>query len=529
MALKKIRKGNLLFDKEKVKKYKEQGDVQNNKEEFILNICSSFYYLIDSRFKPRENYPLTHDNKLNGKGIQFFMEEGQPIVYAGGFQNGQFQGKGKFILVNRIDKGHFENGTRHGHIFMDMVDGSQASGQYVNGVQEGLWKIKLSNGATFEKVFKNEEIESSTPTNTGVKNTQIAKYVEDAQYQLKSSKRYINEIVDIANGCSDRTTLRSYQVCLRPLKRKIDLFTVGIVATDRELAKAIKEADRIGCTQALQILKNAEDDLWEANGKFGEAYKAVTETYHATTVSNVRAEFRKCKAALQKATKAMDEYYFWINSLTTQTCYEYSNTDNSTLPSRTSSKSKASSNNSSSSSSKKITTSQESSTVTSGAVVYPAITSKYEGNNLLLLMGRKLDDPAVQRLFNDAAFQFKESTTAIPKGQRMFYATKDNCSVTFKNGIIYELVLSQDYFDKNEYFKNKLPLDIPLAKPLGRMKSIKGDWKLTKYGSIHTYKLSKYKLYFKVSSDVDKDGLISKVQINAYDIKDWNSYYRQFQ
>ena len=348
MTLKKIKKGSRLFDKEKVKEYKKQGESQNSPKEFIQNICSSFYHLIDSRFKPRGNYTLTHDNKLNGKGIQIFMEEVQPIVYSGGFQDGRFQGDGKFILTDRTDYGTFQNGTRHGHLYMEMLDGSRASGEYVKGVQEGLWKIKLPNGATFDKVFKNGKVESSTSTNTGAKNTQIAKHVNDAQYQLKSSGRYINEIVSMANGCNDRTTLRSYQVCLRPIKRKIDLFSTGIVAADRELTKAIKEAKRIGCVNTIQILKNAEDDLWEANGNFRKAYDAITEAYHATTVSKVKSEFSKSKSALKKAGKAFDEYNIWIAALVTETCYEYSSTDNSTLPSRTSGQRKSSSKSSSS-------------------------------------------------------------------------------------------------------------------------------------------------------------------------------------
>ena len=330
-------------------------------------------------------------------------------------------------------------------------------------------------------------------------------------------------MVSIANGCSDITTMRSYQVCLRPLKVKIDLFSGTIVAADRELTKAIKEAKRVGCVQWLQVLKNAEDDLWEANGAFGKAYKAMTEVYHAKTVAKVEAEYRKCKAALHVAAKAMDEYFFWINSLALKTCYEYSATDKNTLPSRTSSQNKASKKSSTSGLSKNKTTPKKSTSITSAPVNYPVFSGKYEGDNLLLLMGRKIDDPAVQKLLKNPSYKFERIDRSGSLRKKIDYECNPyRFSLSFVNGVLTYISFKVMEWDKDHYFKKKLPLNIPLAKPFSAMQGMKDKWN----GNSSNWTLVKYQLKFNVWGENDK---ICIVTINAEDVKDWNSYYQQFQ
>ncbi len=519
--------GKNLFDSSIADKYKYPKSFANDKEN-MLAIGSSIYDMIFDRFKVvEEDYTFTHNNKLNGKGMQIVFANNDVFVYSGGFKDGLFHGEGKITLKNGLNSGSFQDGERYGHFYISLLDGSQGSGEYVNGVQEGLWKVKQSNGATFDLIFQNGKKISTTATNKGVKNTQIAKHVEDADYQLKNSKRYVQEMVGIVNGCTNRTTMRSYQVCLRPLKRKIDLFTGTIVAADKELAKAIKETKRIGCAQSLQILKNAEKGLWEANGSFGDAYKAVTEVYHASTVSTLKAEFRKCKVALGKAAEAMDEYFYWINALTLETCYEYSSTDNSTLPSRKSS-SKSSSSQSTSSSNNK-TTSQNSTSVTSTTVIYPAFTGKYEGDNLLLLLGRKVDDPAVQKLLKNPKYKFERKDRSGSLREKIDYECYPyRFSLSFVNGVMTYISFEVKEWDNEHYFKKKLPLNIPLAKSTSAMKRMKDKWKHNDYGSSSNWTLEKYQLKFNVYGGGENDD-IHIVNINGEDIKDWNSYYQQFQ
>lgn len=531
LKLQKIHKGKSLFEMSKVKQY-QSDKAMKNKEECLVEIGNFFYDMIHDEFKRKGDYTLNHKNKSNGKGIKFILSEDKPLMYAGGFKDGIYNGEGFSTTIEASEKGSYKKGIRHGHFYVSNSEGDRASGEYKDGVQDGLWKVQKANGATFDLVFQNGKKISTTATNKGVKNTQIAKHVEDAQFQLKSSKRLVKEIVSISNGCSNRTTIRDYQVCIRPIKRKIDLFATGIVAADRELTKAIKEAKRIGCTQTLQILKNAEEDLWEANGNFGKAYKAITEAYHATTVANLRTEFRKSKAALRKAAEAMDEYFFWINALTLETCYEYSTTDNSTLPSRKSSQRKSSSNSSSSystNSSNNKTTSQTSNAFASKPVVYPAFTGKYEGDNLLRLMGRKVDDPAVQKLLKNPKYKFEKKDRSGSLREKIDYECYPyRFSLSFINGIMTYISFEVKEWDNEHYFKKKLPLNIPLAKSTSAMKRMKDKWKHNDYGSSSNWTLKKYQLKFETWGGGENNN-IHIVNINAEDIKDWNSYYQQFQ
>ena len=512
-----------------------EGVVVGNEKAFLIKVGASFYDAIHDRFKPKENYTLTHDNKSNGKGIAILSEDKIFAVYAGDLKDGIIHGKGSTIQESESSRGLFQNGERHGYTEVTLSSGGSGSGKFINGVQEGLWKIKLATGATFDKVFEDGKQISSTATNTGIKNTQIAKHVDDAEYQLKSAKRLYSEFGDISSRCGERTTLKSYQSCYRTLKPKIDAFSVGIVAGIRELEKAKKEAEKSKCAQTLQVLKNAEDNLWEANGALGDAYKAATEVYHATTVAMAKAENGKCIDAINKSVDAMNDYKVWITSPITQECYTYTTTENSTLPLRTSSTNKASRKSTTSDFSKNKTTPQNKNTpkkttaVPSRAVTYPPFSGKYEGDNLLLLMGRKVDDPAVQKLLKNPSYEFEKIDRSGSLREKIDY----NCSpyrfsLSFVNGVMTYISFEVKEWDNKNYFKKKLPLNIPLAKATSAMKRMNDKWEHNDYGNSSNWTLKKYQLKFNVWGGGENND-IHIVNINAEDITDWNSYYQQFQ
>ena len=82
-------------------------------------------------------------------------------------------------------------------------------------------------------------------------------------------------------------------------------------------------------------------------------------------------------------------------------------------------------------------------------------------------------------------------------------------------------------WDKDHYFKKQLPLNIPLAKSTSAMQNMKDEWILDKFGDIFNWTLNKYQLKFEVmGGGPNKD--IHIVNINAEEVKDWNSYYEQF-
>ena len=59
------------------------------------------------------------------------------------------------------------------------------------------------------------------------------------------------------------------------------------------------------------------------------------------------------------------------------------------------------------------------------------------------------------------------------------------------------------------------------------MKRMKEKWKYNDYGSSSNWTLKKYQLNFEVWGGGENNE-VQIVNINAEDITDWNSYYRQF-
>ena len=110
----------------------------------------------------------------------------------------------------------------------------------------------------------------------------------------------------------------------------------------------------------------------------------------------------------------------------------------------------------------------------------------------------------------------------------MFACTKYNFTLKFTNGVLSSMEFIFASFDKNGYFKKRMPLGIPMAQPISKMKNMKDDWNLFEYGSIREYTISKFQLSFEAKGDFNDGGVIHIVNIDADDVKDWNSYYQQF-
>jgi hypothetical protein len=176
-------------------------------------------------------------------------------------------------------------------------------------------------------------------------------------------------------------------------------------------------------------------------------------------------------------------------------------------------------------------TQSQTSTQTSSSlpVSYPAFTGAYAGDNLLLLFGRKLDDPAVQEFLNDASLGFKEQTVNPKPGQKTFYASDLRTGMVFKDGILFRMSFSSSLSYKPEnHFKEELPLSIPLTQSSAGMKSMPDTWNHMNLGGTEQWTLKKYGLSFKVKGNPEKK-IVTTIEIEARDVKDWNGYYGQFE
>lgn len=176
-------------------------------------------------------------------------------------------------------------------------------------------------------------------------------------------------------------------------------------------------------------------------------------------------------------------------------------------------------------------TQTQTSTQTSSSlpVSYPTFTGSYAGDNLLLLFGRKLDDPAVQQLLNDASWGFKELTVRPKPGEKTYYASDLRTGLKFKDGVLIRMSFSssQSYKPEN-HFKGALPLAIPLTKSSAGMKGMPDSWVHINLGGMDQWTLKKYGLSFKVKGNPEKK-IVTGMEIEARDVKDWNGYYAQFE
>ncbi|MFK7771182.1 MAG: hypothetical protein AB8F94_03545 [Saprospiraceae bacterium] len=500
-------------------------------KDFLIEVGASFHDVIHDRFKPKGNYTLNHDNKLNGKGIEILSENKMFVVYAGEMKDGIFHGKGSAIQDGESSNGIFQNGIQHGHFEVTLSNGSIASGEFVNGKQEGLWKVKHTNGAKFDMDFKDGKKINSTHTNSHlrVENKRVLQLVKQGrkvgQIQYKCAD-LVETITRCVNLDREENTLGDYKYCLAGMKDKLDEITASLSTAIKHTGKTIKEAEKDGCFETVETIKTVKHELEVAKDRFASARYYFKDLMAADNNKDVRKE------ALKIADYMVDGEDFFVKSqnrlLSIKTCYEYTNTGSSTPPARSAAPKKSTRKTQPSTSTNKKTTPQPSTAVVAKPIVYPSFTGKYEGDNLLLLMGRKIDDPAVQGLLNNSYFDFEESFNGVSKVQKKFTCNKYRFSIKFENGILTQMNFKYLSFDKSGYFKKRMPLGIPMAKPLSKMKNMKDIWTLSKYSSIRDYSLSKYQLSFEVTGDINDGGVIQIVNIKAEDVKDWNSYYRQF-
>jgi hypothetical protein len=77
--------------------------------------------------------------------------------YEGGWENGEYHGKGVFTSASGGNKyeGGFENGEYHGKGVFTFADGNKYEGGWENGKQHGQGVITSTDGAKHEVVFKN--------------------------------------------------------------------------------------------------------------------------------------------------------------------------------------------------------------------------------------------------------------------------------------------------------------------------------------------------------------------------------------
>ncbi len=176
----------------------------------------------------------------------------------------------------------------------------------------------------------------------------------------------------------------------------------------------------------------------------------------------------------------------------------------------------------------KVSSNSNANASATAAVNYPAFTGSYEGDNLLLLFGRKLEDPAVQTFLNNAGYDLKKSTMRQPVGIQKFHADGHQFSISFKLGILYRM----DFYystigGRRGHFEKPLPLEIPLSKSSATWKKTVYPWKVNKSEFSEEWTLNQYQLNFTVAGN-PKTKTIGKVEIEAKNVNDWNSYYRQF-
>ncbi|MFK8008779.1 MAG: hypothetical protein AB8H03_20635 [Saprospiraceae bacterium] len=545
MKLLDIHRGRKLLEKSVKYGNRISAKAIGDEKDFLIKIGASFYDAIHDRFKPKGNYTLTHDNKLNGKGIKILSNEEQFVIYAGGVKDGIFHGKGLTAQEGESGSGVFQNGIRHGQFEITLSNGGFAAGEFIKGIQEGLWKIKHANGATFDMVFENGKKINSTHTNSHlrVKNKRIQQLMDKANNENQILTKY-KDLVEAKKRCVNldkkENYLSDYKYCITGTKDEINGLTSAMSAQIQLLKKIMVEAKKDGCFETAETIEAVRHKLQIAKDRYSSASYYLKDLLAASSRKDIEKEVGKISKYMEDGSDFLDQYYG--SRILIKSCFEYTGIGSSSSSSRSAAQKKSTvktqtSKSTNQKSTRKIqpsnstnqkSTSQKSTVATSSPVVYPVFTGKYEGDNLLLLMGRKIDDPAVQGLLKNSYFDFEESFNGVSKVQKKFTCNKYRFSIKFENGILTQMSFKYLSFDKTGYFKKRMPLGIPMAKPLSKMKNMKDNWKLFEYGSARDYSISKYQLSFEAKGDVNDGGVIQIVNISAEDVKDWNSYYQQF-
>ena len=107
--------------------------------------------LITQKFHYKGDF---YNNKINGKGIIEFIEDGN--IYEGEFNDNQINGKGILKWKNGdLYEGEMRNGKLEGFGIFKSKSGYIYEGEFRNGAEEGHGKLYYPEGRVFEGTFEN--------------------------------------------------------------------------------------------------------------------------------------------------------------------------------------------------------------------------------------------------------------------------------------------------------------------------------------------------------------------------------------
>lgn len=148
----------------------------------------------------------------------------------------------------------------------------------------------------------------------------------------------------------------------------------------------------------------------------------------------------------------------------------------------------------------------------------PSYSGSYEGDDLLKLLGRDVEDKAIKKLIS--LYDLKRNKNCSYEEVCRFNSM-EGISLFFRKRKLTAIFL-QHSSQGNGQFSKKAPLVIPLAKPHSLMDSFGKDWE--QKGERY-WKKTINNIEFKVRSEAELD-IVNSISISADDNMDWVAYHK---
>jgi hypothetical protein len=106
---------------------------------------------------------------LQGKG-ELYTVKGDTLI--GDFQNGQIIGKGRYLTLKYTYEGNFESGIISGYGIQKYRNGSSFTGEWVDGIKEGIFSETTSSGITKKAIWSDDKvlIDENSPKFSAISN-----------------------------------------------------------------------------------------------------------------------------------------------------------------------------------------------------------------------------------------------------------------------------------------------------------------------------------------------------------------------
>jgi hypothetical protein len=227
-----------------------------------FNYTGEMSYEDNALTNERDLYQKRTGLRLQGMG-KYYTVKGDTLI--GEFQNGQIIGKGQLLTPSYTYEGNFERGVSSGYGIQRYRNGSTFSGEWVNGLKEGIFREITSTGITKIAIWSDDKvlIDETSPNFSTISNlspTMLKLYlIDEGRFLSSLTNGYIYGGKSASSGGTNAA-----------FSGTLEVNSSGIYVCDVQAIAAASTYSTINCVNLVSFQRSNGNVFLEFSGSISK-------------------------------------------------------------------------------------------------------------------------------------------------------------------------------------------------------------------------------------------------------------------